>query len=152
MPYTSYRELEDAVFNKIKDLTFLELPEDTAYEIVHSYMRPAIVQFQSAKQDLSDRNDKLARFNFELTDETFTILVNYMVIEWLDSNYLLTTNALKTRLTSSDFKSLNLSQQLDKVMTLRTMLKSENDQLAINRSYHTSTLFDIVTGRKKVQS
>lgn len=151
MPYTTYRELEDAVFNKIKELDFVSLPEDTAYEIVHSYMRPAIVQFQSAKQDLSDRDDKLARFNFTLTDETFIILVNYMVIEWLDSNYLLTTNALKARLTSSDFKSLNLPQQLDKVMALRSTLKSENDQLAINRSYHSSTLFDLVTGRKKVQ-
>ena len=112
-------------------------------------MRPAIVAFQSATQDLSDRDDELAEFNFKLTDVTFVILVNYMIIEWLTSNYILTSNALKSRLSSSDFHSLNLHNQLNKAIELRDELKSENDQLAINKSYKDSKLFSIVS-RKKV--
>ena len=73
-----------------------------------------------------------------------------MVIEYIDSNYLRTSMALKSRLSSADFKSLNLPQQLSKVMELRSMLKSENDQLAINKSYKNSPLFDLVLNRKKV--
>lgn len=151
MANTTYRELADAVFLKIKDHSFCEMSEDIAYEIVIGYMRPAIVAFQSCvSQDLSDRDDELAEFNFKLTDANFVILVNYMVLEWLDSNYIRTSAVLKARLSSSDFHSLQLSNQLGKAMELRDMLKSENDQLAINKSYKGSTMFDLVTNRKKV--
>ncbi len=150
MEPTEYKELADAVFDKIKDIDFANMDEDTAYQIVISYMRPAIVAFQSAKQELSDRDDKLKQFNFRLSDETFVILVNYMIIEWLTSNFILTSNALKARLSSSDFHSLNLHNQLAKATELRSALKAENDQLAINKSYKDSRLFDLVSKRKKV--
>ena len=149
MANTTYKELADAVFNKIKDLDFVSMSEEIAYEIVIGYMKSAIVKFENCKQDLSDRDDVLAEYNFKLTDETFVILVNYMVIEWLDSNFILTSNALKTRLSSSDFHALNLHNQLSKAMELRNTLKAENNQLAINRSYKNSKLFD-VANRKKV--
>ena len=150
MAHTTYRELADAVFNKIKDIDFASIDEEISYQIVIGYMRPAIVAFQSAKQNLYDRDDELEQFNFILTDETFIILVNYMVIEWLNANFILTSTALKPRLSTSDFHSLQLSNMLGKAMELRTMLKSENDQLAINKSYKNSKLFDLVTNRKKV--
>ena len=150
MANTTYKELADAVFLKIKDHSFCEMSEDIAYEIVIGYMKPAIVAYQSATEDLSDRDDELAEFNFKLSDTTFVILVNYMVLEWLDSNYIRTSSALKARLSSSDFHSLQLSNQLGKAMELRTLLKTENDQLAINKSYKDSKLFDLVTDRKKV--
>lgn len=150
MAKTTYRELADAVFNKIKDVDFASIDEEIAYQIVISYMRPAIVAFQSAKQNLSDRDDELEQFNFALSDDTFIILVNYMVIEWLNANFILTSSALKSRLSTADFHSLQLSNMLSKAMELRTLLKSENDQLAINKSYRDSKLFDLVTNRKKV--
>lgn len=149
MSNTTYRQLADAVFNKIKDLDFAALSEDTAYEIVIGYIQSAIVNFENCKQDLSDRDETLAEFNFRLSDETFVILVNYMVIEWLDSNFILTSNALKSRLSSSDFHALNLHQQLSKAIDLREKLTKENKQLAINKSYNNSKLFDIAK-RKKV--
>ena len=150
MANTTYKELADSVFLKIKDFDLAKLPENIAYEIVINYIKPACVKFQSCtEQDLSDRDDILQEFNFKLTDTNFEILSNYMIISWLDSQ-ILTTSNLKARLSSSDFKSLNLQQQLSKVMELRSMLKSENDQLAINKSYKDSKLFDIVTNRNKV--
>jgi len=150
MTNTTYRELANAVFDKIKDIDFANMDEEIAYQIVISYMRSAIVAFQSASQDLSDRDDELAQFNFRLSDNTFVILVNYMIIEWLTSNFILTSNALKSRLSTSDFHSLNLHNQLSKATELRNTLKAENDQLAINKSYKNSKIFDIVSKRKKV--
>lgn len=150
MAKTTYRELADAVFNKIKDVNFASIDEEIAYQIVIGYMRPAIAAYQSAKQDLSDRDDNLEQFNFTLNDDTFIILVNYMVIEWLNANFILTSTALKSRLSTADFHSLQLSNMLSKAMELRTLLKSENDQLAINKSYKDSKLFDLVANRKKV--
>jgi hypothetical protein len=71
-----------------------------------------------------------------------------MVIEWLESNYILTTSALKARLSPSDFHSLNLHNQLGKSIELRDILKAESDQLAINRSFKNSKLFEVL--RRKV--
>lgn len=150
MANTTFQELADSVFMKIKDLDLAKLPEDIAYQIVISYIKPACVQFQSCNnQDLFDRDDELQQFGYRLTDTNFELLSNYMIISWLDSQ-ILTTQSLRSRLSTSDFKSLNLHNQLSKVMELRSMLKSENDQLAINKSYKDSKLFDLVTNRKRV--
>ena len=150
MMCTSYKELADTVFLKIKDLDLAQLPEDIAYQIVKGYIKPACIAFQSCNnQDLSDRDDEFKQFNIKLSDESFVILVNYMIIEWLTSNFILTTNALKTRLSSSDFHSLNLHNQLSKAIELRDYLKTENDQLAINKSYKDSEIFDLVVNRRK---
>ena len=149
MANTKYKELVSLFYNKIKDYDLASLPEETATEIAISYIDSACNQFQSCSQSL-DRDDIMQEFETELNKDIKDTLVNYMVIEYIDSNYLKTSQALKARLSSSDFKSLNLPQQLSKVMELRSMLKSENDQLAINKSYKESKLFDIVTNRKKV--
>lgn len=150
MNTTTYQELADSLFNKIKSYDFLEMDENTAYQIVINYIRPAIVKFQSCKQDLSNRDDLLAQFNFTLTDDTFEILVNYMVIEWLTSNYILTWDALKSSLTSSDFKKIDTKDMLTKTMELRKTLMDENNQIGINKSYRNSDIFEMCKNRKRV--
>lgn len=150
MNTTTYQELADSLFNKIKSYDFLEMDEDTAYQIVINYIRPAIVKFQSCKQDLSNRDDLLAQFNFALIDDTFEILVNYMVIEWLTSNYILTWDALKSSLTSSDFKKIDTKDMLTKTMELRKTLMDENNQIGINKSYRNSDIFEMCKNRKRV--
>lgn len=151
MANTTYKELADYVFRKIKDTNFAEMiSEQIAYDIVIGYLRTAIVMFDNCKQDLSDRDDILQEFNYTLNDDTFIILCNYMVIEWLTSEFILTRQNLKARLSTSDYHKIDTKDMLGKAMELRSMLKSENDQLAINKSYKDSKLFDIVTNRNKV--
>ena len=151
MANTTYKELADYVFRKIKDTNFAEMiSEQIAYDIVIGYLRSAIVMFDNCKQDLSDRDDILQEFNYTLNDDTFIILCNYMVIEWLTSEFILTRQNLKARLSTSDYHKIDTKDMLGKALELRSMLKSENDQLAINKSYKDSKLFDIVTNRKKV--
>ena len=150
MANTTYKELADQVFRKIKDNDFCEITEEMAYDIVIGYMRSAIVSFDSAKQDLSDRDDVLQEFNYILNDNTFILLCNYMVIEWLTSEFILTRQNLKARLSTADYHKIDTKDMLGKAIELRKMLKSENDQLAINKSYKNSPLFDLVTNRKKV--
>ena len=147
---TQYQELVDIFFNKIKDYDFANMDENIATEIAIGYINSACSQFQSCTQDLDNRDDELAQFGFKLSNTNKQMLVNYMCIEFLDSNFLRVSQALKSRLSTSDFHSLQNPQQLSKVMELRSMLKSENDQLAINKSYKNSKLFDLVTNRKKV--
>ena len=148
---TTYLSLCDRFFSKIKDYDLASMSETTATEIAIGYIPPACLMFESCNQDLDDRDDILGEFCFQLSPTNIEILTNFMVIEYIDSNYLRTSSALKSRLSSADFKSLNLQQQLTKVMELRSMLKSENDQLAINKSYKNSELFDLVLKRKQVR-
>lgn len=147
---TQYQELVDIFFNKIKDYDLANMDENIATEIAIGYIDSACSQFQSCTQDLDNRDDELGQFGTKLSNTNKQMLVNYMCIEFLDSNFLRVSQALKSRLSTSDFHSLQNSQQLAKVIELRTMLKSENDQLAINKSYKNSKLFDLVTNRKKV--
>ena len=151
MANTTYKELADYVFRKIKDSDFAQMiSEQIDYDIVIGHLRSAIVMFDNCKQDLSDRDDILQEFNYTLNDDTFIILCNYMVIEWLTSEFILTRQNLKARLSTSDYHKIDTKDMLGKAMELRSMLKSENDQLAINKSYKDSKLFEIVTNRKKV--
>lgn len=147
---TQYQELVDIFFNKIKDYDLANMDENIATEIAIGYIDSACSQFQSCTQDLDNRDDELGQFGMKLSNTNKQMLVNYMCIEFLDSNFLRVSQALKSRLSTSDFHSLQNSQQLAKVIELRTMFKSENDQLAINKSYKNSKLFDLVTNRKKV--
>lgn len=149
MANTTFKEVADIFFNKIKDYSFLSLPEETAYEVAIGYIKPAILKFQSCTQSL-EIDDILQEFSEKLTDNNIQMLVNYMCIEYLDSNYILTSQALKSRLSTADFHATGQKDMLAKALEVRSTLKSENDQLAINKSYKDSKLFEIVTNRKKV--
>jgi len=150
MDHTTFRELADAFFNKIKDYDFINMDESSAYEIAISYISPASVKFQNCTQDLDDFDDELQQFGFRFTNINFEILVNYMVIEWLTSNYITTQTALKARMSTADFHKYDNNNLLAKAIEVRSALKTENDQLAINKSYKTSKIFDVAINRKKV--
>ena len=103
MANTTYKELADYVFDSLKDYDFLQVTEDVAYQIVINYLRPAVVMYENCKLDLSQRDDELQEFDMQLDDNTFVILGNYMSICWLTSNFIMTGQALKARLSTADF-------------------------------------------------
>ena len=124
--------MADVFYNKIRDYNFLSMSEDTADSIVIGYIPKACLMFECCDQDLNDRDDELQQFNYELNRTNKEILLNFMLIAYIDAEYICIPQMLRSRLTTSDFRSLNLHNQLTKVMELRNSLKSENDQLAIN--------------------
>lgn len=132
---TAYKELYNSVYSKIKDYDFINIGEDAADDILHDYIRPAIVAFESCKQDLSDRDEELMQFNFDLPDVDFEILSNYMVIAYLDATYIRTPLALQAHMSTSDFHKYDNSNVLGKAIEVRDMYKSENKQLMINYSF-----------------
>lgn len=146
---TKYSDVIDSVFNKLKDYSLYAFTDEQAYEIMLPYLQSAIVKFNlSCKQDLEDRDDIIGEFNYKLTDNNFEILSNYTLIEYIDSNYIRTTLMLKAHLSSSDFKSYNSNQTLEKVMEMRNLYMKENKQLMVDTSYNKSDLFDIIKKRK----
>ena len=146
---TTYQDLCDSVFSKIKDYGLAGLDKDIAFSIILEYLNPAILMFSGCAQDLNERGDELGEFNITLTNQNFQILSNYMVICYLDANYIRTAEMLKSHLSSTDFHKYDNKDTLGKVKEIREMYKNENDQLMINSSYPSSSMFDAVLKRGK---
>lgn len=131
---TTYKELYDSVYSKIKDYDFVNMLEEDADEILHDYLRPAVVAFECCNQNLSDRDEDLQQFNIDLNDVNFEILSNFMVIAYLDSTYIRTSLMLKAHMSTSDFHKYDNNNVLGKVIEVRDMYKRENKQWMINYS------------------
>lgn len=130
---TLYTVLYDSVLSKIKDYDFLKLKEKAIYSILYDYIRPAIVSFRICKVDLSNRNEE--GFNVTLNDTEIEILSNYMVINYLDSNYIRVPLALKQTLSSKDFNAFSPANQLDKMLAVRNKYLSDNETLLSRYSW-----------------
>ncbi len=131
---TTYKELYDSVYSKIKDYDFVDMLEEDADEILHDYLRPAVVAFECCNQDLSDRDEDSQQFNITLNDVNFEILSNFMVIVYLDSTYIRTSLMLKAHMSTADFHKYDNKDVLSKVIEARDMYKRENKQWMINYS------------------
>ena len=132
---TTYKELYNSVYSKIKDYDLVQMLEEDADEIIHDYLRPAIAAFECCNQDLSDRDEEGVCFNFDLSDTNFEILSNFMVIQYLDSTYIRTSLALKAHMSTTDFHKYDNNNVLGKAIEVRDMYQKENKQLMINYSY-----------------
>lgn len=126
---TPYTQLYESVLSKIRDYDFANLRQSEVYEVLSDYLRPAIAAFRGCRQDLSARDQALAAFHCTLTDTEIEILSNYMVIAYLDSNYIRVPLALKQTLSSKDFNAFSPANQLEKMMALREMYRKENETL-----------------------
>lgn len=86
----------------------------------------------------------MEQFNFKLTDTELEVLVKYMLVEWLEANYINTPMMLKSQLTSKEFNATRNVEVLDKIMLLRDKYLQDNKQIAGVSSYKNSKLFDII--------
>ena len=134
MANTTYKELCDSVYSKIKDYDFIEMTEEEADEIIIDFLRPAIVAFEDCSQDLSDRDPVNKTFNIELDDVNFEILTHFMVVYYLDATYIRTPLALSAHMSTKDFHKYDNANVLPKAQAVREMYWKEAHQFMINYS------------------
>lgn len=130
---TPFTALYESVLSKIKDYGFRNMSQEDVYGILSDYVRPAIVSFRICKQDLTDRTD--TEFNITLNDTEIEILSNYMVVNYLDSNYIRVPLALKQTLSSKDFNAFSPANQLEKLVTTRETYRKDNETLLSRYSW-----------------
>ena len=132
---TTYQSLYAAVLGKLPEEYKLAQMSDEqiAWTLRHT-LEPAIVSFHICKQDLEDRDEENARFNIKLTTEEFAILVNYMTINYIDSNYIRVPTALELSLTSKDFNVFSPARHLEAVKALREMFVDETEAMVMKYS------------------
>lgn len=149
---TTYQKIIDLFYPRITSYDFAKYAdEDTLNEVVSDYLFPALMDVKSTKidVDLSDRDDTLGEFNFELSDELIDSIVGYMVVEWMNTNFIYNQQVLESKLTSTDFRSLNIATILDKVITARDECLARLDQKCIENSYKKNGIESLINLVKK---
>ena len=129
MATTSYEKLYENVLPKFKDYDITFMSEEEAKETLHEYIIPAVTRFHVCTKDLSDRDDENECFNVGLSDTEIEILSNFLLLEYLDSNYIRIPRLLKGSLTMSDFNAFSDANHLSKLMSMHQMYLSENETL-----------------------
>ena len=126
---TPYEKLYENLLSKFRSYEIPLMTVEEVKDYLHDFLMPAISRFHVCRKNLNDRDDILQRFNIELSDVEIEILSNYMLIEYIDSEYVRTPSLLKVQLPSSDFKAYSPANFLDKLMAMHKTYVTENDTL-----------------------
>lgn len=126
---TSYEKLYENLLPKFRSYEIPLMSTEEVKDYLHDFLIPAISRFHVCRKDLNDRDDILQRFNVELSDIEIEILSNYLLIEYIDSEYIRVPTLLKVNLPSTDFRAFSSANMLDKLMTMHKTYITENETL-----------------------
>ena len=126
---TPYEKLYENLLPKFRSYEIPLMSTEEVKDFLHDFLIPAVSRFHVCRKDLNDRDDIIQRFNVDLSDIEIEILSNYLLIEYMDSEYIRTPSLLKVQLPSSDFKVFSPANFLDKLMVMHKTYKSENETL-----------------------
>lgn len=126
---TSYEKLYENLLPKFRSYKIPLMSTEEVKDFLHDFIIPAISRFHVCRKDLNDRDDILQRFNVKLSDIEIEILSNYLLIEYIDSEYIRTPTLLEVQLPSNDFKAFSGANFLDKLVAMRTTYTKENEAL-----------------------
>lgn len=126
---TSYEKLYENLLPKFRSYEIPLMSTEEVKDYLHDFIIPAVSRFHVCRKNLEDRDDILQRFNSDLSDIEIEILSNYLLIEYIDSEYIRTPSLLKVQLPSSDFKVFSPANFLEKLMDMHTKYVRENETL-----------------------
>ena len=131
---TSYEAIYDRATRKLTDFDLAAMSDADLEDTLHGYLMSAIAQFRKCKNDLSDRDDELRRFNTDLLDVEQEILAILVARAWLQpqlQSTLLTSQVFSDK----EVKYYSQAQQLSTLMALDEKLKLEAQKLSRDYSY-----------------
>lgn len=126
---TSYEKIYENLLPKFRSYEIPLMSTEEVKDFLHDFLIPAISRFHVCRKDLTDRDDIIQRFNVDLSDIEIEILSNYLLIEYMDSEYIRTPSLLKVQLPSTDWKVFSPANFLDKLMAMHKTYKTENETL-----------------------
>ena len=126
---TPYEKLYENLLPKFRSYEIPLMSTEEVKDFLHDYLIAATSRFYVCRKDLTDRDDIVQRFNVDLSDIEIEILSNYLLIEYIDSEYIRTPTVLKVSLPSTDFKAYSSANFLDKLMAMHKTYKTENETL-----------------------
>jgi len=122
---TPYERIYEGFLPKLQSYEIYQMTEDDVKDCLHDYLVFAIPKFHVCRKDLNDRDDLLQRFNSELSDIEIDILVNYMLLEYIDATYVRVPTLLKVNLSSTDFNAFSPANMLSKLTEMQKRFLSK---------------------------
>lgn len=138
---TSYEEMYNRCLSRIEDPTLAMLPEEDLENILHGYLMSAIAKHRKCEHDLSDRDDVLKQFNFDLSDIEKEILTIMMVREWVSVQLHSVTLTLQA-FSGKESKYYSQAAHMKELIEMDERLRLEAQSLS--RDYTYSILDDLL--------
>lgn len=138
---TQYSTLYEKCLSKIEDPTLAMLPEEDLENMLHGYLMSAIAKHRKCEHDLSDRDEELKQFNFDLSDLEMEILSILMVREWISVQLHSVVNILQV-FGGKEEKFYAQSSHIKELREMDDRLRLEAQQLSRDYSYIDNDYFD----------
>ena len=138
---TQYSTLYEKCLSKIEDPTLAMLPEEDLEEMLHGYLMSAIAKHRKCEHDLSDRDEELKQFNFDLSDLEIEILSILMVREWISQRLHSVTTVMQT-FSGKETNFYSQAAHIKELVEMDNRLRLEAQQLSRDYSYIDNSYFD----------
>lgn len=138
---TQYSTLYEKCLSKIEDPTLAMLPEEDLENMLHGYLMSAIAKHRKCEHDLSDRDEELKQFNFDLSDIELEIISLLMCREWVSGQLLSVTNTLQV-FSGKETTYFSQAAHLKELQALDEKFRLEAQQLSRDFSYTNNKYFD----------
>ena len=138
---TQYSTLYERCLNKLEDPTLAMLPEEDLENMLHGYLMSAIAKHRKCEHDLSDRDEELKQFNFDLSDLEQEIVVILMVREWISVQLHSVVNTLQV-FGGKEEKFYAQSSHIKELREMDDRLRLEAQQLSRDYTYTDNDYFD----------
>lgn len=138
---TSYDYIYQRCLSKITDPTLAMLAEEDLENMLHGWMVSAIAKHRKCEHDLSDRDDELKQFNFDLSDLEIEILSILMAREWIGQQLLSVTNTLQV-FSGKETNYYSQAAHLKELQALDDKYRLEAQQLSRDYTYTDNDYFD----------
>ena len=138
---TPYETIYNCALSKIEDPTLAMLPEEDLENMLHGYLMSAIAKHRKCEHDLSDRDEELKQFNFDLSDLEMEILSILMVREWISQRLNSVTNVMQV-FGGKEEKWFSQASHIKELREMDDRLRLEAQQLSRDYSYIVNDYFD----------
>lgn len=138
---TQYSTLYEKCLSKIEDPTLVMLPEEDLENMLHGYLMSAIAKHRKCEHDLSDRDEELKQFNFDLSDLEIEIISILMTREWISQRLHSVTNVMQV-FGGKEEKWFSQSSHIKELREMDDRLRLEAQQLSRDYSYIDNDYFD----------
>ena len=138
---TPYETIYNCALSKLEDPTLAMLPEEDLENMLHGYLISAIAKHRKCEHDLSDRDEELKQFNFDLSDLEIEILSILIVREWISQRLNSVTNVMQV-FGGKEEKWFSQASHIKELREMDDRLRLEAQQLSRDYSYIDNDYFD----------
>ena len=138
---TQYSTLYEKCLSKIEDPTLAMLPEEDLENMLHGYLMSAIAKHRKCEHDLSDRDEELKQFNFDLSDLEIEIISILMTREWISQRLNSVANVMQV-FGGKEEKWFSQASHIKELREMDDRLRLEAQQLSRDYSYIDNDYFD----------